>query len=88
MQKIRCCDESIPTEWLNKIEFKDTRNGVKAVILKTRIIFIDRNTFINTAKLFNSLLQNIKDFNNVKAFKRELFYILIKEIHFVKKFFV
>ncbi len=28
MQKIRC-DESIPTEWLNKIEFKDTRNGMK-----------------------------------------------------------
>ena len=59
----------MPNNWIIKYEIsKNTRNGLILEKPKTRNKFCDKNFFIYSTDLFNSLPKDIRNDNNYKSF--------------------
>jgi hypothetical protein len=62
VNKIKVKHKSIPTNWLNKLEFYSTsRNGVRLKTNKSRINLVDKGFFNNAINLFNDSPMFIRD---------------------------
>ena len=72
----------VPFCWKNKFIIKETRNGLLLENIHSRLQFCDKNFFIYTINLFNSLPVNIR---NEKQFVK---FISLSESFLIEKYFV
>jgi hypothetical protein len=73
VQKVKIEHELIPTSWLYKFNFKETyRYGFKIDIKKMRINFCDKSFFNKSEILYNELSKEIRDIENINAFKNRI----------------
>ena len=72
--------KDVPLSWKNKFVIKDTRNGLMLEKIHTRLQFCDKNFFVYTINLFNSLP------NEIRNEKQSVKFIFLCEKFLIDKF--